>query len=90
MLVKSAVVDVNTLSIVDLNSFCAFVWNVDDVGTVVRAGFAESVRKLATRVGHSVEDLCDGIARLFARYIGPNDAGNVGVCAPVSNENRAN
>ena len=90
MLVESAVVDVDTLSIVDLNSFCAFVGDVDDVGAVVRAGLAESVRKLATGIGYAVEDLCDDVAGLFTRYVGPDNTGNVGVRAPVTNEHGTN
>jgi len=90
VLIERAVVDVDTLSIVDLDSVCTFVGNIDDVGAVVRAGLAESVRKLATGVGHSVQDLSEGVSGLFTRYIGPDDTSDVGVCAPVSNQHGAN
>jgi len=43
VLVERAVVDVDTLGIVDLNGVCALIGDVDDVGSVVGAGCAESV-----------------------------------------------
>lgn len=58
--VKVAVVEVDTLAIVALR-------RVADVGRVVVGGLGEGVGKFARGVDGAVEDVCDGVAGLFAQ-----------------------